>query len=117
VLKTASGESEACSEDGFTQRLTRANMSIFQEETCGNEAMNSYRLMRGAPLQIVKSLQSFDCGSSRDHSSLDHSSYDHSSFDCKSKSFENKSSNPNHDQQIERVESFASFEEETELLL
>jgi hypothetical protein len=45
--------------DGFTARLSMANLSIFRVETCSNERMNSYRIC-AEPSVIEESLVSFD---------------------------------------------------------
>jgi hypothetical protein len=51
-----------CSDDteGFTNRLTMANLSIFQDDICSNERMASYRVMN-EDSSIDESLVSFDC--------------------------------------------------------
>lgn len=46
------------SEDGFTARLSKANLSIFHEDICGDDAITSYRSFR-LPSDIVESLESF----------------------------------------------------------
>jgi len=76
-------ESDAGSDDGFSQRLTKANLSILREEICGDDAITTYRRLR-EPSEIEESLKSFGMSSSHDpQSSFEQiSSRDqHSSFE------------------------------------
>lgn len=76
-------ESDAGSEDGFSQRLTRANLSILREEICGDDAISNYRRL-GEHSEIEESLRSFGVSSSQDQcSSFEQiSSHDyHSTFE------------------------------------
>ena len=46
------------SDDGFSSRLSKATLSLFQNRTCGDEAISSYRRF-DVPSDIVESLESF----------------------------------------------------------
>lgn len=82
------GQSQDSEDEGFSQRLTKANLSLFREEICGDDAMTAYRAFRD-PSEIAESLQSFGKSSQDMSSAIDHGSRDqYSSFDI----YERKSS-------------------------
>lgn len=71
IEKVDSGDSE----EGFTQRLSKANLSIFQEDNCSDEVLSSYRKFN-IPSAIDESLISF--GSYHNSSAM---AYENNSYD------------------------------------